>query len=134
MRLRTEVIAIRDLAKGATVGYDRTYCAPRSMRLATVPMGYGDGLMRQLGGRGAMLVGGVRCPIVGRVSMDLTTLDISGVEGALVGDEAVVLGTQGDASIDAVEVAEAAQTIAYEILTNVSRRVPRVYRNTAEAQ
>jgi alanine racemase len=81
-----------------------------------------------------MLVGGVRCPIVGRVSMDLTTLDISGVEGALVGDEAVVLGTQGDASIDAVEVAEAAQTIAYEILTNVSRRVPRVYRNTAEAQ
>jgi alanine racemase len=97
------------------------------MRTATVPMGYGDGLMRHLSNQGAMLVGGVRCPIVGRVSMDLTTIDVSALEGARVGDEVVVLGSQGDERMDAEEIAEAAGTIPYEILTNVSRRVPRVY-------
>jgi alanine racemase len=75
----------------------------------------------------------VRCPIVGHVSMDLTTLDVSAAMGVAVRDEAVVLGTQGDASIDAEEVAAQAQTIAYEILTNVSRRVPRVYRHPLDA-
>jgi alanine racemase len=127
MRLRTEIIALRDLVPGATVGYDRTFHAEHPMRLATVPMGYGDGLMRHLSNRGAMLVGGVRCPIVGRISMDLTTIDVTAVGGAEVGDEAVVLGAQGDAIIDAEEIADAAGTIPYEILTNVSRRVPRVY-------
>ncbi len=127
MRLRTEIIALRDLAPGATVGYDRTFVAERAMRIATLPIGYGDGLMRHLSNRGAMLVGGVRCPIVGRVSMDLTTIDVSAVESAHVGDEVVVLGAQGDDVIDAEEIARAAGTIPYEILTNVSRRVPRVY-------
>jgi len=128
MRLRTEIIALRDLAPGATVGYDRTFRVDRPMRVATVPMGYGDGLMRQLSGTGSMLVGGVRCPIIGRVSMDLTTLDVTALADVAVGDEAVILGAQLDAAIDAEEVAAAAGTIAYEILTNVSRRVPRVYR------
>jgi alanine racemase len=130
LRLRTEVIALRDVPAGASVGYDRTYRAERVMRVATVPMGYGDGLMRHLSNRGVMLVGGIRCPIVGRVSMDLTTLDVSALPAVAVGDEAVVLGAQGEAAIYADEVAEAADTIAYEILTNISRRVPRVYRET----
>ncbi len=127
MRLRTEIIALRDLAPGASVGYDRTFRAEGPMRVATVPMGYGDGLMRHLSNRGAMLVGGLRCPIVGRVSMDLTTIDVSAHPGARVGDEVVVLGAQGEATLDAEEIADAAGTIPYEILTNVSRRVPRVY-------
>jgi alanine racemase len=98
------------------------------MRLATVPMGYGDGLMRLVSNRGAMLVGGGRCAIVGNVSMDLTTLDVTGVPDAAVGTEVVVLGEQGGERIGAEDVAEWAGTIPYEVLTNVSRRVPRFYR------
>ncbi|RLB48953.1 MAG: alanine racemase, partial [Deltaproteobacteria bacterium] len=127
MRWRTEIIALRDLAAGATVGYDRTFRVTGPLRLATVPVGYGDGLIRRLGNRGSMLVAGVRCPIVGRVSMDLTTLDVTAVPGAQLGDEAVILGAQGAEAIDAEEVAAAADTISYEVLTNVSRRVPRLY-------
>jgi alanine racemase len=128
MRLRTEVIALRDLAPGDSVGYGRTFRAPVAMRLATVPMGYGDGLMRLVSNRGAMLVGGGRCAIVGNVSMDLTTLDVTGVPDAAVGTEVVVLGEQGGERIGAEDVAEWAGTIPYEVLTNVSRRVPRFYR------
>ncbi len=128
MRLRTEVIALRDLAPGDSVGYGRTFRAPAPMRLATVPMGYGDGLMRFVSNRGAMLVGGVRCPIVGNVSMDLTTLDVTAVPDVAVGSEVVVLGEQDGGRIGAEDVAEWAGTIPYEVLTNVSRRVPRFYR------
>jgi alanine racemase len=127
MRLRTEVIALRDLEAGESIGYDHTFTAKGPMRVATVPMGYGDGLVRALGNAGAMLVHGVRCPIVGRVSMDLTTIDVTAIEAASVGDEAVVLGSQGEARIDATEIAAQVGTIPYEIMTNVSRRVPRVY-------
>lgn len=127
MRLRSEVIALRHLRPGDAVGYNGTFVAERPLRLATVPVGYGDGIMRTLSNRGSMLVGGMRCPIVGNVSMDLTTLDVSEVEGVSVGDEVVILGEQGDEVIHAEELAGWAGTIGYEVLTNISRRVPRVY-------
>jgi alanine racemase len=132
LRLRTEIIALRDLEAGDPVGYDRTYRCTRPTRIATVPLGYGDGLPRELSNRGVMLVRGVRCPIVGRVSMDLTTLDVTDVGGVSIGDEVVVLGEQRTADgsrarIDADEVARTAGTIAYDVLTSVSRRVPRSY-------
>jgi alanine racemase len=76
-----------------------------------------------------MLVGGRRCPIVGRISMDLTTLDVTDVPGCAVGDEVVVLGAQGAQQLSAVDLADACGTIAYEVLTNISPRVPRVYRS-----
>ena len=128
MRLRTEVIALRDLFAGDSVGYSRTFRAPRPMRLATVPMGYGDGLLRAVSNRGAMLVNGHRCPIVGNVSMDLTTLDVTGAPGVAVGTEVLVLGEQDGERIGAEDLADWAGTIPYEVLTNVSRRVPRFYR------
>jgi alanine racemase len=127
MRLRTQIIAIREIEAGEGVGYSQTFRAARRTRVATVPMGYGDGLMRSLSNRGAMLVRGERCPIVGNVSMDLTCLDVTDLAEARVGDEVVVLGEQQGARITADEMAAAAGTIGYEILTNVSRRVPRVY-------
>jgi alanine racemase len=127
MVLRSEVLALRDLPTGGGVGYDQTYHASRPSRIATVPIGYGDGLMRAGSNRGSMLVGGRRCPIVGRISMDLTTLDVTDVPGCAVGDEVVVLGTQGSQQLSAVDVADACGTIAYEVLTNISPRVPRVY-------
>ncbi len=127
MRIRTEVIALRDIEAGTRVGYDGTFTAARATRVATVPIGYGDGLPRQLSNRGVMLVRGVRCPIVGRVSMDLTMLDVSRVLACAQGDEVVVLGAQGGEVISADEVAATSGTIAYDVLTAVSRRVPRTY-------
>jgi alanine racemase len=142
MRVRTEIVAVREVDEGAPVGYGATWRAPRKSRIATLPMGYADGLTRQLGScnaagskraGGHVLVRGQRAPIVGAVSMDMTMIDVTGIEGASVRDEAVVLGAHegkgaGDASIGADEIAAQAGTIAWEVLTSVSRRVPRFYR------
>jgi len=128
MRVTSEVIAVRTLSVGDSVGYGQAWTASRPSRVATVPIGYGDGLLRAASNRGAMLVRGSRCPIVGRVSMDLTSLDVTDVADVGVGDEVVVLGSQGEAHIGAEAIAEACDTIAYEVLTNLSARVPRRYR------
>jgi alanine racemase len=128
MRLRSEVLALRELPAGSPVGYDQTYTTSRPSRIATVPIGYGDGLMRAASNRGFMLVRGAACPIVGRISMDLTTLDVTDAPGCELGDEVVVIGKQAGAEITAVQLAGACDTIAYEVLTNISPRVPRFYR------
>ena len=132
MRVRTEIVAIRDVEAGAPVGYGATWRAPRPSRIATLPLGYADGLSRCLAGVGAVLVRGKRAPIVGAVSMDMTMVDVTDVQGADVRDEAVVLGRQdgplGKDCIGADEIAAQADTIPWEVLTSVSRRVPRFYR------
>ncbi|HSC88716.1 MAG TPA: alanine racemase [Polyangiaceae bacterium] len=134
MSIHTRVVAVRDLAPGDAVGYGSTWVATRPSRVATVPMGYADGLSRAVSNRGAMLVRGRRAPIVGIVSMDMTMLDVTDVPGAALGDEVVVLGSQkvpgerSSAEITAHDLARAAGTIPWEVLTNVSRRVPRFYR------
>ncbi len=127
MRLRTEVIALRTLPAGSPVGYGAAHRVPRTSRIATVPVGYGDGLLRAASSQGHMLVRGERCPVVGPIAMDLTSLDVTDVPGVVVGDEVVLLGTQGAQAITADDLGQCAQTIPYEILTNVSRRVPRFY-------
>jgi len=132
MRVRTEIVALRDVEAGAAVGYGATWHAARPTRIATLPMGYADGLSRHLGNRGHVLVRGKRAPIVGAVSMDMTMVDVTDVDGASLRDEAVVLGPQegplGRDTIGADEIAGHADTIAWEVLTSVSRRVPRFYR------
>jgi alanine racemase len=141
MRVRSEIVALRDVGEGAPVGYGATWRAPRPSRIATLPMGYADGLSRQLGSSNAggaarpgghVLVRGQRAPIVGAVSMDMTMVDVTGIPGAAVRDEVVVLGAQegraGHAVIGADEIAAQAGTIPWEVLTSVSRRVPRFYR------
>lgn len=127
MRLRSRVISLRTLEPGDAVGYGATFVAQRPMRVAAVPMGYGDGYMRALSNRATVLVRGVRCPIVGNVSMDLVSVDVSALTDARIGDEVVLLGAAGGDVITPMELAALAGTIPYEILTNVSRRVPRVY-------
>jgi len=129
MRWRTEVLRIRTLRPGQSAGYGRSFVAVRDTQLATIPLGYGDGLLRSASNCGHVLIRGVRCPIVGNIAMDLTTVDVSDAAGAKVGDEALLLGEQGGAVLDAGDLAAAAGTIPYEVLTNVSRRVPRVYLN-----
>jgi alanine racemase len=133
MRVRTEIVALRDLTQGDAVGYGATWRASRRSRIATLPLGYADGLSHRLGNRGHVLVRGKRAPIVGSVSMDMTMVDVTSVEGATLRDEVVVLGTQegllGRDAIGADEIAMQADTIAWEVLTSVSRRVPRFYRD-----
>lgn len=132
MRVRTEIVALRNIPVGGSIGYGHTWTASRPSVIATVPMGYADGLHRQLGNRGHALVRGRRAPIAGAVSMDLTMLDVTDVPGARLGDEAVFLGPQegplGKDSIGAAEVAAHVGAIPWEVLTSISRRVPRFYR------
>ncbi|HEX4448280.1 MAG TPA: alanine racemase [Polyangiaceae bacterium] len=133
MCVRTEIVAVRALEAGAPVGYGATWQSVGASRVATIPMGYADGLSRHLGNRGHVLVRGKRAPIVGAVSMDMAMIDVTAVDGAGVGDDVVVLGAQegplGSEIITADEIAAHAGTIPWEVLTSISRRVPRFYRD-----
>ncbi len=125
---KTRVVLLREAAAGSSISYGRTFVAPRALRVATLSAGYADGLPRALSSRGAaVLIGGQRCPILGRVTMDLTLADVSAVPSVAVGDEAVLVGRQGEEEIPAAEMAERAGTIAWEIFTGIGSRVPRVY-------
>lgn len=127
LRLRTAISQIQDVAQGESVSYGRTFVAPRDLRVATLPVGYADGCGRLLSNRGRVLIRGQRVPIVGRVCMDMTMVDVSGFPDVRVGDEAVLIGRQGADEITADEVAELQGTISYEILCRIGPRVPRVY-------
>jgi len=128
MRVRSEIVDLRTIEPGETVGYGALFRATRPTRIATLPMGYADGLSRHLSNRGHVLVRGVRAPIVGAVSMDMSMIDVTDVPGVALREEVVVLGSQEKAQIGADEVAAQAGTIAWEVLTSISRRVPRFYR------
>ncbi len=132
MTVLTQVVSVRDVPEGASVGYGATWIARRPSRIATVPLGYADGLSRALSNRGHALVRGARAPIVGIISMDMTMLDVTDVPGVRLSDEVVFLGAQkgplGTEEITASEIAAHTGTIPWEVLTHVSRRVPRFYR------
>jgi len=127
LRLRTAISQIQDVAQGESVSYGRTFVAPRDLRVATLPVGYADGCGRLLSNRGRVLIRGQRVPIVGRVCMDMTMVDVSGFPDVRVGDEAVLIGRQGADEITADEVAELQGTISYEVLCRIGPRVPRIY-------
>lgn len=127
MRIVTSVARVAEVPAGTAVGYGRTWRAERPSRIATLAIGYGDGYMRHLSNRGEVLIRGRRCPIVGLVSMDLTGVDVTHLDGCERGEEAVVLGAQGDDALTAEEVGRAAGTIGYEVLCSIAPRVPRVY-------
>ncbi len=128
MRVRSEIVDLRTIRAGETAGYGALFRATRATRIATLPIGYADGLSRHLSNVGHVLVRGVRAPIVGAISMDMCMIDVTDVPGASLRDEAVVLGAQGKDAIGAEEIAAHAGTIAWEVLTSISRRVPRFYR------
>lgn len=123
---KSRVTGVRDIPAGATVGYNGTFVATEPMRVALVAAGYGDGLTRSLGNRFSLLVRGQRAPIVGRISMDQTVLDVTEIADVKAGDEVVILGAQGEETITAFDHAAAAGTIPWEIFTRVAARVPRV--------
>lgn len=128
LSLRAQVVFLKDVPAGTPVGYGGRWRAPSPTRLAVLPIGYHDGLPYRLGaeGRGVALVRSTRCPIVGAISMDYCTVDVTHVPGVEVGDAATLIGDDGDARISAQEVAEAAGTIPYEITCSIGSRVRRV--------
>jgi alanine racemase len=127
LSLRARIARVEEIGAGETVGYGRTWAAARSSRIALVMCGYGDGYRRGFGNRAHVLVRGRRAPVVGRVSMDMTMVDVSAVPGAAAGDVVTLLGADGGERVDADELAALADTISWEILTAVTGRVPRLY-------
>ncbi len=128
MTWKTRIALLREVPAGSSISYGRTFIAGQTMRVATIGVGYADGLPRALSNRDAVvLIGGQRCPVLGRVTMDLTMVDVTSVPAAAVGDETVLLGRQGGEEILAAEVAAQAGTIAWEIFTGIGSRVARVY-------
>jgi alanine racemase len=127
MSLRTRVTLLKRVHAGETLGYGCTYEAAREMVVATVPAGYADGYVRALSNRGRVIVRGQYVPVVGRVSMDLTLLDVTDVEGVRVGDRVTLLGAEGRLLLPAEDLARTAGTLSYEITCGVSARVPRRY-------
>ena len=128
MTWKTRIALIREMPAGHGISYGRTFITPRPMRVATLAAGYADGYPRHLSNRGtSVLIGGQRCPLLGRVTMDLIMIDVSELPKAIVGDEVVLLGRQGDEEIPCAELAERADTITWEITTRIGSRVQRVY-------
>jgi alanine racemase len=130
LALRGLVTHVKTVPVGATVGYGATWRAERESRVATVAMGYADGVHRARANRGEVLVRGGRAPLIGRVSMDAVTLDVTEVPGVAVGDTATFIGGDREQAISAAEAAAWAGTISYEVLTAIGRRVERRYWNS----
>lgn len=123
----TRVAWVKQVPSETAIGYGCTFRTAEATRIATLPLGYADGYPRLLSNRGEVLIRGRRAPIVGRVCMDQIMIDVGRIPGVSIGDEVTLIGSQGDQRITADDLAKAVGTISYEILTNVGRRVPRVY-------
>lgn len=124
---KTRVLTVKEVAAGEAVGYMGTFVTKARSRIAVLPVGYADGYPRLLSNRARVIVGGEYAPVVGRVSMDLTIVDVSHISGVAVGDEVILIGAIGGNSVDAVELARLCESVPYEILCGLSQRVPRVY-------
>jgi alanine racemase len=124
---KTRILSLRDVRANQALGYGGTYVTKAPARIAVLPVGYADGLNRALSSRGRVIVREHYAPIVGRISMDLTLADVTGLPGVAVGDEVILLGALDGLSVDAREHAELASTNVYEILCAISKRVPRKY-------
>jgi alanine racemase len=123
----SEIVVVRTVAGGASVGYGGSFHAPRDMRIGVVPAGYADGVPRALSNRGAFVVDGALCPIVGRVAMNMTEIDLSHAPGAHVGSEVTLIGKNGSAGVSADDWAALCDTINYEIVTRLPGELRRDY-------
>jgi alanine racemase len=132
MSLRTRVTLLKRVHRGETLGYGCSFEASREMLVATVPAGYHDGYARALSNRGRVILRGTYAPVVGRVSMDLTLLDVTGVEGVSLGDRVTLFGADDKLVLPAEDLAKTANTISYEITCGVSARVPRIQTSRGE--
>ena len=124
---KTRITFLKEVPAGTGLSYGHTYHTQRASLIATLPVGYGDGLNRNLSNNFELLVHGVRCPQVGRITMDQTLVDVTALRGVVeLGDEVVIIGRQGNEEVTADELAGKLNTINYEVVTGISKRVPRV--------
>ncbi|WP_424243984.1 alanine racemase [Elusimicrobium posterum] len=130
LSLKSKVVFIKDVKKGFSVSYDRTFVAEKDMRVATLPIGYGDGYVRAASNKGHVLINGKKCKITGRVTMDMFMVDITDAGDVKTGAEAVLIGRQGAEEITAADLAKWTGTIPYETLTLITARVPRIFIET----
>ena len=131
MTFKTRVVQVKRVPAGVGVSYGHTFVTPRPSAIGVLAVGYADGYRRGLQHGGEVLIRGRRAPVVGAVCMDLTMVDLTDVPGAAIGDEAILWGGAGEAMISVNDIARLAQTISYEMLCTVGKRVPRVYRRAA---
>jgi alanine racemase len=124
---KAKLLAVKDLPEGVPVGYGGTFVTPRPMRIGILGAGYADGMFHRLSNRGKVIAGGKLTSILGAISMDLTTVDLSHTAALAPGDEVTLLGREGDAHLDAQQIARVAGTISYNILCSISARVRRIY-------
>ncbi len=127
LTLKSRVVYLKDVPSGTPLGYGAEFHTRRRSRIATVPVGYADGLSRALSNRGRVIVRGCCARIVGNISMDLTLLDVTDVPGVDIGDEVILLGQTDHCSITAREIADLVGTVPYEVLCSIGKRVPRIY-------
>ncbi|HBI48101.1 MAG TPA: alanine racemase [Smithella sp.] len=127
MSFKTSIVLLKDFPEGYGIGYGSTYITKKQTRIATIPVGYGDGYGFILSNQGKALIRGKRAPIVGRISMDMCTIDVTHIPDCAVGDEVVLLGRQGKECISANEIAAKAGTISYEVLCALGKRAPRIF-------
>lgn len=127
MAIKSRIVLTKQVPAGTKVSYSGTWVAPRASRIAVLPIGYADGYPWGLSNRGAVLIRGQRVPVVGRVTMDMVMCDVTDLPGAVVGDEAVLMGSQDGQGLRAEALAACCGTIPYEIVCRVSKRMPRVY-------
>lgn len=125
LSLTSSLVAVRSVDAGTPVGYGCTYHAPKATRIGVVPLGYADGIPRLLSNRGAFVVNGVRCPVVGRICMNMTMIDLGPANAAKPGDAVTLVGSDGQASVSADDWADWAETINYEIVTRLPAELPR---------
>jgi alanine racemase len=124
---KAKLLAVKDIPEGARVGYGGSFRAPQAMRIGILGAGYADGVFHRLSNRGSVIAAGKLTPILGTVSMDLTTIDLSHTTALAPGDEVTLLGCEGEARLDAQQIARSAGTISYNILCGIGARVRRVY-------
>jgi len=129
--LKTRVVFLKRTPPGRSISYGRTYITQKPTVIATLPIGYADGYGRILSNKAKVIIRGQRAPVVGKVTMDQTMIDVGHIEGVSVGDEVVLIGRQCDIEIRCEELARLAGTIPYEIVCSISSRVPRIYKNIA---
>ncbi len=128
MNLKTKIVYLKDAPEGRSISYGRTYITQKPTKIATIPIGYADGYGRILSNKAEALVKGKHVRVVGMVTMDQTLMDVGSIGGVEVGDEVVLIGRQGEATIPIEKIAKLAGTIPYEILSAITDRVPRVYK------
>ena len=132
MNLSTKIISLKKVPQGTSISYGRTFTCKRESLIATLPIGYADGYSRALSNRGEVLIRERKAPVVGVVCMDLVMIDVTDIPGVGLGDEAILMGSQGSEVITAEDIAEKMSTISYEFLCGIGPRIPRVYTKGGE--